>query len=68
MKRWSNVLGNFAENPNVDAFLNEIAEVCRKHQMSLGHEDQHGSFIVQAYQSGNIDWLMAAEDHTGPVN
>jgi hypothetical protein len=68
MKRWINALSEYAENPKVDAFLQEIAEVCSKHQLSLGHEDGHGSFIVHTYQPSNIDWLMAADDHTGPVN
>lgn len=67
MKRWNNALSEFAETPKVDAFLQEIAEVCRKHQMSLAHEDRQGSFIVNTYHSVDIDWLMAADDHTIPV-
>jgi hypothetical protein len=52
--------GSMKKLPEVDAFLSEVLEVCRKHGMSLGHEDHHGSFIVQEYSEENAGWLAAA--------
>ena len=46
--------------PEVDAFLSEILAVCRKHGMSIGHEDSHGSFIVQEFSEEGAGWLAAA--------
>ena len=45
---------------NVDAFLNEIESVCKKHNMSLGHEDNHGAFLISEYSDENIEWLKEA--------
>lgn len=64
MERWNESLHTNAENPKVDAFLQEIAEVCKRHDMSIGHEDGHGAFIVEPYCPGNIEWLMCAHDDT----
>ncbi len=45
------------DDPKVDAFLAEIAEVCRKHGLSIGHEDGHGAFIVEPWSEANEHWL-----------
>jgi hypothetical protein len=42
------------------AFLDEIKEVCLKYDLSISHEDGHGSFIVERYSRNNLDWLCAA--------
>ena len=49
----------------VQAFLAELAEVCRRHNLSLSHEDTEGAFRVQSFDECNIDWLKAAFDETG---
>ncbi len=41
-------------------FLQELKLLCMKHGKSLGHEDSHGSFIVEEYYEDNVDWLMDA--------
>ena len=64
MKRWIKNLHNYGENPKVDAFLNEIKEVCYKHNLSLSHEDQHGSFEVENLNQINITWLLDANDNS----
>lgn len=47
----------------VRVFLEEIADVCRRHRLSISHEDGHGAFIVETLKQDNIDWLNhAAED------
>lgn len=50
------------ENDAIDAFLGDLAEVCKKHQMSLSHEDTHGSFQVCEYDEGISEWMMDADD------
>lgn len=42
------------------AFLEDIKQVCLKHNMSISHEDGHGSFIIEEYSDDNIDWLYNA--------
>lgn len=59
MKRWDRVTKENREFPQVDAFIAEIADVCRKHGLSIGHEDGYGAFIVEKGDD-NIDWLEAA--------
>ena len=61
MKRWDNQAHGRVEDPRVDAFLAEIVEVCRKHGMSLGHEDGHGSFVVHDQLDETImTWISQA--------
>lgn len=64
MKRWNNTLGTEAENPAIDAFLAEIAAVCKKHSLSISHEDGHGAFEVREYNEYDTEWLMGAHDAT----
>ena len=45
------------ERPDVDAFLAEIERVCRRHGMSIGHEDGEGAFEVRAYDPELAQWL-----------
>lgn len=42
------------------AFLQEIEDVCRRHNKSIGHEDREGSFIVEEYESEFDEWLSWA--------
>lgn len=68
MSRWLSSAGETVETPKVDAFLEEIFEVCRRHGYSIGHEDIGGSFIISHYD-GKADeaWLAAASiDDTIP--
>lgn len=59
--RFDKKLGESIPTPDVDEFLRDVMEVCRKHQMSLGHEDDHGAFIVyRDLKDSHIQWLMAA--------
>ena len=45
----------------VEEFLQEIEEVCRKHNMSISHEDGHGAFIIEKFDEFNIKWLKEAQ-------
>lgn len=46
------------EDVYVDAFLYEIELVCKKHKLSISHEDSQGSFVIEEYDSHNIKRLM----------
>lgn len=60
--RWINELTARSERPDVDAFLAEIVEVCRKHKLSISHEDQHGNFEIEEFYEQNVRWLLKAND------
>ncbi len=64
MLRWKNGTVK-AEFPKVDAFLIEIDEVCKRHGLSISHEDAHGSFLVAPYDAEHLvpwlPWLMSAD-------
>lgn len=57
--------GSATENRATAAFLADLAAVCRKHGLALGHEDTHGGFEVRPYSDALIEWLQAAADVTG---
>lgn len=65
--RWNGRLSKFMpSDPAVDAFLDEIIQVCQKHNMSIGHEDSHGAFEVCDYEEGMTEWLCNAHDQRRP--
>mgnify|MGYP003590568770 CR=1 FL=1 len=41
-------------------FLDELLQVCKKHGLSLGHEDTQGSFLIHPYNKHDADWLTDA--------
>lgn len=48
----------FEDTPeHVKAFLCEIMEVCRKHGISLSHEDGHGNFVLEPFSEFYCRWL-----------
>lgn len=44
----------------IEKFLKEIDETCKKYNLSISHEDTHGSFIIEEYSKENIEWLRQA--------
>lgn len=52
---------NSAPNSAVDAFIDDVIDVCKKHGMSIAHEDNHGAFIIEDYSDINIEWLENAD-------
>jgi hypothetical protein len=64
-KRWSYRAEQRVEVPRIDAFLDEIVAVCKRHGFGLSHEDKHGGFAVVTYDAFDIDWLCDAADDTG---
>lgn len=61
MKRWDLTTNKNVTCSEVDMFLKEIDKVCKKHGFSISYEDDYyGAFIIENYDSGNIDWLKRA--------
>ena len=68
VKRWRNVTtdpsrdqdGEVDSPAYVEAFLDEIAAVCRKHGLSISHEDGHGNFELKPFDEHNVSWLRNA--------
>lgn len=67
MKRWKTIEHREVENEKIDAFLTEVIEVSKRHGLSIGHEDNHGGFLVHKFSQDNADWLMNAADETDRV-
>ena len=45
---------------NIEGFLKDYNDICKKHNVSLAHEDCHGAFIIQEYDEENIEWVESA--------
>lgn len=45
----------------VQSFLDELDELCKKYNMSISHKDGWGGFIIEEYDPDNIDWLKEAK-------
>ena len=50
----------------LEAFLDDISRVCKKHQLSIGHEDLQGSFIIYNYDPYYTKWLREADNEIKP--
>lgn len=58
---WDCQAGEHIERPTeMVAFIEDIKQVCLKHNMSISHEDYGGAFIIEEYSDDNIDWLYNA--------
>ena len=58
---WNEFLGEYEEMPaEMEAFLDDIEAVFRKHGFSIGHEDGHGGFKIHLLSEGNIRWFKGA--------
>lgn len=44
----------------VEAFIDDLIEVYKKHGLSLSHQDTEGAFIVEPISQNNITWLQQA--------
>lgn len=62
MFRWDG--DDYSENTKVDAFLEDIKQVCKKHGMSISHEDCQGAFEIENYSELCMEWLAVAYDKT----
>jgi len=46
-----------------EKFIDELIKLCKKHGLSLAHEDSQGSFIIEEYSDENIQWVKEALDY-----
>lgn len=46
----------------IRSFLIEYEELCRKHNITLSHEDGHGAFLIDDFSESNIEWVSQASD------
>jgi len=46
----------------LDKFVEEIIQVCKKHNISISHQDHHGAFEFPKYDEENSEWLRAGAD------
>lgn len=63
-KRWNCKKSDFIDNPKIDIFLNEIAEVCKKHRLQISHEDDQGAFEIVQPNEETLLWFLNAHDAT----
>lgn len=60
-KIFDSIKGCYVEMPEeMKAFIEEIDSVCKKHNLSISHEDRHGKFLIERYDKYYIDWLYEA--------
>lgn len=58
---WDIFAGEHIKMPErMKNFIEEIDLVCKKYNLSISHEDEHGRFIIEDYYESNIEWLCAA--------
>lgn len=55
------------ESPKADAFLDDLFELFKKHDISISHEDNHGGFILENYDKGNEEWMEGASINFKPA-
>lgn len=48
---------------NIIDFMKEYEELCKKHDISLGHEDMHGAFELYKYDEENIKWVVCGNSY-----
>lgn len=60
-KRWDQRVTSFVESPEkIEKFLDAYEKLCREHNISFSHEDEHGSFIIENFRQTNIEWARDA--------
>lgn len=62
MEQWHTLESREIDAPEIDAFLADIEAVCRKHGLSISHEDGHGGFLIEKFNEETMQWLHAASD------
>lgn len=63
MKRWDSNVNHWTDVPDVEAFLEEVVAVCRRHNMTISQEDTGRVLGVRrGFDPGEdgADWIMQA--------
>ena len=57
-ENWHITKGEFVkQSDKIAEFLKNIENLCKKYDISISHEDNHGAFILEEYDETNIKWL-----------
>lgn len=60
-KVWNLITNERVDLPEkVSDFYKDIEDVCKKHNLSISHEDGHGSFEIVPYNDDVVRWLKQA--------
>ena len=54
-----------AAKRSIKEFLRAVIEIEKTFGMSISHEDNHGAFIVEDLNLGDVQWLRHARNETG---
>lgn len=57
---WDDINGIWLKDKKYENFFNEIENVCKKYNLSISHQDHHGSFEIEKFDEYNIKWLKEA--------
>ena len=50
------------KNSSIVEFLKEYEDLCRKHNISITHEDGHGAFIFEKFNENNIKYMCEGRE------
>lgn len=50
--RWCQFSKKDVYNPKVNAFLKEVLDVCKKHNMEIWDADHHNGLVIEEYSKG----------------
>jgi len=64
MKRWHSAKRKNVTNHRIDAFLDDVVAVYKKHGLSISHEDGQGAFIIEPFSELKVLWLRHSYDGT----
>lgn len=67
MRRWIRRDEKHGESPRIDAFLEEVKEVCCRYGLVIAHEDTGGAFEIMDLDTADdnvVVWLQHAIDST----
>jgi hypothetical protein len=42
-------------------FLDAFEALCKKHNVSISHEDGHGGFLLEPYRPSLVEWAKNAD-------
>jgi hypothetical protein len=60
---WSTSKQEFIETPDdMIGFFKEFEALCRKHKVTLSHEDGQGGFEIEHFDEDTLKWIYKASD------
>lgn len=45
----------------VKCFYEDLVALYKKYNLSISHENEYGSFIIENYSDDNVNWIMNAK-------